>query len=576
MTMRIISTGRTSLRRPIALALALALLAACDDDERGSPDTVDSDLDAATRDQRDRDQEDDTVDDGDSSQDTDAMSDTSALPIEIPDEVVFPEDFMFGTAVAGFQVDMGCPTLDASLCNDTASDWFLYTTDPVTVDDPATFMSGQDVREVGPGFWELYPDDVDRAANELHNDALRVSIEWSRIFPTATDGVEGYDDLLAIADTDAIAAYHAQFQAMRDAGLEPVVTLNHYTLPLWIHDPVGCHQDIETCDPRGWVDKDRTVREIAKYAGFCAEEFGDQVDVWATLNEPLQNMLFGYVQPNAERTHPPAVGLRLDEARTVLDGLIEGHARMYDAVKAVDTVDADGDGEASFIGVVYPLAPIEPASPNRAVDVQAAENIDYLWNQAFLNATALGEYDANLDGTTELRDDLAGRMDYIGVNYYFGLTVSGIQTSLLPDFSPLLTIDIDSLEPGENRPEALPELLLRANEAYGLPVIVTENGDPVSGDDGDASDFMVRNLAAVGIALAEGADVRGYFYWSLMDNFEWNHGMNMDFGLYAVDPDDASKTRTLRPTGETYGEIARTRRIDGARIRAAFEAATAP
>src|SRR5690606_14892142 len=129
--------------------------------------------------------------------------------------------------------------------------------------------------------------------------------------------------------------------------------------------------------------------EIAKYSAFVAREFGDQVDIWATLNEPLQNMLFGYVQPNAERSHPPAAVFRLAEARIVLDALIEAHAAMYDAVKSADQVDADGDGDASFIGVVYPMAPMTPSNPNRALDVQATENLDYLWNRAFLRATAL-------------------------------------------------------------------------------------------------------------------------------------------------------------------------------------------
>lgn len=545
----------------VAAALAAVTASACDDDadtadrKDASSDTTQGNDTPSTPDtSADLDEETtapDTTDDTDTAED-------QAETVEPARDIVFPEGFLFGSAIAGFQVDMGCPTLAPELCNDTVSDWYVYTTHPDLVGDPSTHLSGQDVAEVGPGFWELYPLDLALARDQLHHNALRVSIEWSRIFPTATDGIDDHAELLAIANTAALDTYRDLFTKMRESGIEPIVTLNHYTLPVWIHDPVGCHQDLDTCSPRGWVDSERTIREIAKYSAFVAREFGDQVDIWATLNEPLQNMLFGYVQPNAERSHPPAAVFRLAEARIVLDALIEAHAAMYDAVKSADQVDADGDGDASFIGVVYPMAPMTPSNPNRALDVQATENLDYLWNRAFLRATALGLYDEHLDGNAVLREDLRGRMDYVGINWYFGFNVRGAVSSLFPEFSPLLTVDpLSLLNFGENEPARLPEMIHWVNDELGLPVLITENGDPVEGGaDADASPFLVRNLAAVGQALEEGADVRGYMWWSLMDNFEWNHGMSMDFGLFAVDPADPSKSRTARPTAETYATIA--------------------
>lgn len=482
-----------------------------------------------------------------------AADDDSAAP---DPGLAFPAGFLFGTAIAGFQSDMGCPTLGREACDDPASDWFAFTTSPETVSSGGAYLSGQDPGVVGPGFRELWREDIGRASGELANNALRLSIEWSRIFPEPTDGAADFEALSALADPVEVAWYHEVFQEVRAQGMEPLVTLNHYSLPTWIHDPVGCHQDLDACSPRGWVDRDRTLAEIARYAAFCAREFGAEVDLWVTLNEPLQNAVFGYLLPGEFRSHPPAVTIQQEAARVVVDALIDAHARMYDAVKAEDTADADGDGEASSVGVVYPLTPIVPADPEDPLDQQAAANVHYLWNRAYLDAVALGEWDAGLDGVKTHREDLAGRMDFVGVNWYFSLLVSGLEDSILPDFSPLLTINPFEFGYGENLPEALAEQLRYVNEDLGLPVIITENGTPDPQDDGTAPAYLVENLLALQSAIAGGADVRGYFYWTLTDNFEWNHGMDVRMGLYAVDGDDPQKTRTARQAAGIYAEIA--------------------
>ena len=350
----------------------------------------------------------------------------------------FPPGFLFGSSVAGFQVDMGCPNLAASLCEDPNSDWYQFITSQQTLTSGSTHLNG-DPPSSGPGHWELYASDFDRAANELKSNGLRMSIEWSRIFPTSTVGVTGYTNLRAIANLDAINHYHAMFDALKARNLKPLVTLNHYTLPTWIHDGVGCHLDITTCSPKGWVDKDVTVAEIAKYAGFAAKEFGSKIDLWATLNEPFAVMFPGFVWPSGERTNPPAVTTKFAEAKIVLAGLIEAHARMYDAIKANDLEDADGDGKNSMVGVVYAMAPVKPAEPTNTLDVQAAKNTFYLWNMVYLNAVVLGQFDGNLDGNAVYRADLANRMDYLGINYYTRITVGGLDRPVFPDFSALST-----------------------------------------------------------------------------------------------------------------------------------------
>ncbi len=473
--------------------------------------------------------------------------------VAAPAAKTFPSGFLWGTATAGFQVEMGCPTLAATECNDTHSDWYDFVMSPVTVNDPGTYLSGDPVK-VSPGFWELYPQDLDRARTELHNNAFRMSFEWSRIFPEATDAANDFDSLHALADPRALAGYHAILAAVRAHGMTPLVTLNHYTLPSWLNDAVGCHEDFAHCTARGWVDSDRTVREIAKFAGFCAQEFGGQVDLWATLNEPLAAILGGYVYPSASRSQPPAVLLKFKEAKAGIIAEINAHARMYDAVKAADHVDADGDGQVAQVGLVYPLAPFRPHHPDNPLDVQGAANISYLWNEVFLNATVHGNLDANLDGTTVHRDDLAGRMDFIGVNYYQRYVADGTSTSLLPGLSPLLTINPSTLSTAEDNPQSIYDMVMLATQHYHLPIYITENG--TEQESGDPVGYLVRHLTWLGRARRDGADVRGYFVWTLMDNYEWNHGMGrIRLGMYKVDPDDPHKTRTRRPSADVYARI---------------------
>jgi len=472
----------------------------------------------------------------------------------------FPRGFLWGTAVAGFQVDMGCPTLPAEQCEDRNSDWYAWVSTPSLQEDETTHLSGQPV-SIGPGHWELYAEDYARARNELHNNAHRLSIEWSRIFPAPTFGIEGHDALKAIANASAIEHYHQQFASLKTHGLKPLVTLNHYTLPSWIHDAVGCHQDLSTCSPKGWVDRETTVREIAKYAGFVAREFGAEVDLWATLNEPMAVVLPGYIYPSAERTNPPGVMLNSEAAKIVMQALIEAHARMYDAVREEDTQDADGNGKPAEIGLVYAMVPVKGKDDANTLDQIAARNVFYLYNSAFLNAVIKGDFDPKLDRKTVHRDDLAGRMDWLGINYYTRVTVQGTQEPFLPELSPLTNFNPLEVSPWENYPQGLYEMAMEVKQKYGLPMYVSENGTADVPNAEIGIQYLTSHLTALQQAVREGADVRGYFWWSLIDNYEWNHGMNMRFGMFAVDETDPAKPRTARPIAEVYRRIATDNRL---------------
>ncbi len=458
---------------------------------------------------------------------------------------VFPADFRWGAATAGFQVDMGCPTWSPEDCEDRASDWYQWVTDPEIVADGALHVTGEPVSN-GPGMWETFEADVDRMAADGMT-AYRMSIEWSRLFPV-DPGADATDPaaLAAHVDAAALARYGEQLDALRAAGIEPVITLNHYTLPLWVHDGVACHADLATCPARGWVDA-AIIDQIAAYSAFCATAFGDRVDTWATLNEPLATVLSGYVVPGPDRSAPPGLGFA-PEAVDVWLHQIEGHAAMASAVRAADQQDADGDGVSAAVGIVLNMVAIEPGDPEDPVDLQAAEDMDYLYHRVFLDALTAGAWDPNLDGVVdETRTDLAGSLDWLGINYYNRVTVTGIPLRLL-DEVPLSTfypdVTWDPYTPGLSR------VLLQA-AAYDLPLWVTENGTPFVEEQG--VEILDGHLAALQGAMLAGADVRGYLYWSYVDNYEWNHGFDLLFGLYALDL--ASKERTPRPVLERLREV---------------------
>ncbi len=471
-----------------------------------------------------------------------------------------PSGFTLGTATAGFQVDMGCPTLPAERCEDRASDWYVYATSTAAKARMGTFLKG-DPPSGGPGMFETYAADFDRMRG-LGLGAYRFSVEWSRVFPRSTRGVDDHEALRALADPEALAFYKAQLAALRARGLRPFVTLHHYTLPTWVHDGVGCTLDFARCSPRGWLEP-WIVDEIAKYAGFVARELGAEVDVWATMNEPFAVVLAGYLQPTATRSNPPAQTLRWREAKTVMLAMIQAHARMVDAVRAADAVDADGDGRAAELGIVYPVAPILPKDPTNPLDQAAAENLSYVYNDVFMNAVAKGVLDDDLDGAGEPRADLAGRLDWFGLNYYFKVVVEGTTESFLPDLSPLLTANPLTLEQGAVYAEGIRDMLRKVHEAYGLPVYITENGATPETDGGQER-FLAEHLQHVLLATREdGVDVRGYFWWSYVDNYEWNHGFEMRFGLYGL-AGDAAKTRVERPVAALLRSIAEAQAIPDA------------
>ncbi len=445
--------------------------------------------------------------------------------------VSFGTPFLWGSASAGFQVEKDLPP----------TDWGAW------VKTPGKIKNGDDPNKGGADALAHVDEDVALLVASGQN-AYRFSIEWARLYPTraAFDADQ--------VDPAAVAAYDKLFAALRSAKITPLVTMQHFALPAYLSDPS------RSTEPQGW-ERPETVALFGTWCGRVAARWGGEVDWWATINEPLVNPIAGYIQGS----FPP--GLLLDVDRALAAGRAEAraHAKCFDAIKAGDTKDVDGDGKASMVGIVHNTPAIEPEDPAYPDDVAAATRVRYVNNQWILNAIVRGDwdddFDGNYDGPKDRRadPDLVGRSDYLGINYYSALVASvngiqipkvnaGIRQDHLPTDRPKTDFYWD-IHPKGFR------VVLDEARVYGLPVVITENGIADS-NDRNRGRFLLEHLYELGRAKADGLDVRGYFYWSLLDNFEWASGFCPRFGLHSVDR--VTGARVARPSVQIYAKVART------------------
>ena len=471
----------------------------------------------------------------------------------------FPRDFLWGTAIAAFQTEAGGHPSNA----DRRSDWWVWSHDRENIDQGR--VSG-DLVERGPGHWRLYRRDAALARSRLGASAFRLSIEWSRLFPTSPGAARTPRQLDRVVDKSAARHYAAELRAIRARGMTPMVTLNHFTLPTWLHDPlavrsafagVGPDDPIPHLERGGWLDK-RTVDQFGRFAAWAAWRYGQLVDLWVTINEPMVVAVNGYVNvPGAfAGWFPPGV-YSVPAAVLAVRNLAKANAVGYDAVHRQD--------RHARVGPVQNMIAFTPADPSSAVDRRGARHADYVFNRVFLNAAVRGWDDANVDGHIapgERRADLRGRADFIGVNYYFRSRVTGLpgpvsSTVSLFDFLPAQTYRYrlaPTLPPcptectdfgAEIYPRGF-RTVLREAGTYRLPVYVTENGLADADDDMRAK-YLVDHLRVLRGAMRAGlARVKGYFAWSLMDNFEWAAGYYPKFGFFTINRHERPSARVFR------------------------------
>jgi beta-glucosidase/6-phospho-beta-glucosidase/beta-galactosidase len=353
-------------------------------------------------------------------------------------------------------------------------------------------------------------------------------------------------ELDELADKEAVEHYREIFSDMRKKGLKVFVNLVHFTLPIWLHDPIAVHKRQAT-DKLGWANE-RSVVEFAKFAAYVVWKFDDLIDMYSTFNEPNIVSQLGYVM--SVSGFPPGV-FDTEKFFASFVNQIVAHARAYDVMKALTRKP---------VGLIYAASVYE--STNN--DAELEESVGQFMNFAFLDALNSGIL------LFQTREDLAGRLDFLGLNYYtrtvihrsaqelsFGMV--NMNWSIVPGYGY-------SCQPGgfsrdgrpvsdfgwETYPEGLLKLLRMMNERYELPIYVTENGLA------DARDWLrpyhlVAHMYAVEKAVEEGLNVKGYLHWSIVDNYEWAKGYHMKFGL--AETNYQTKSYSPRPSMYIFREI---------------------
>ncbi|MGA5351323.1 GH1 family beta-glucosidase [Streptomyces thermodiastaticus] len=441
---------------------------------------------------------------------TDPVPRTSRLP-------AFPPGFLWGVSTSAHQIEGAATEREPSV-------WDRFSAEPGRIKDGSTAAVACD-------HYHRYREDVALLAG-LGVDAYRFSVSWPRV--NSPGGLDFYDRLV-----DELCA----------AGVRPVVTLFHWDLPLGLD----------------WLERE-TAERFARYVSLVAERLGDRVRTWITLNEPAEHTLLGH-----------ALGVHAPGRQLMFDALPVAHHQLLAHGLAVRALRAAG---ATDIGIANSHAPTWPASPEPA-DTEAAGLYDLLLNRLFADPVLLGRYPEGLGDlmpgdTGDVEADLeviSEPVDWYGVNYYAPTRVGapqGTDTAFggvtLPAGLPFTVRRIEGVPVTDSGwpvvPEGLTELLTAFRDRYGErlpPVVVTENGCSGDGlDDRARIAYLDGHIRALHRALQAGVDVRGYFVWSLLDNFEWAEGYARRFGLVHVD--FTTRRRTPKASYRWYRDQLRAQR----------------
>lgn len=463
-----------------------------------------------------------------------------------------PKDFIFGGATAAYQAE-GANNIDGK--GRVAWDSFLkenywYTAEPAS------------------DFYHQYPVDLE-LCEKYGINGIRISIAWSRIFPN------GYGEI----NEKGVEFYHKLFKECHKRKVEPFVTLHHFDTPEALHS-------------NGDFLNRENIEYFIKYAEFCFEEFKDQVKYWTTFNEigPIGDgqYLVGKFPP----------GIKYDFAK-----VFQSHHNMMLAhAKAVKLFKNKGyDGE---IGVVHALPTKYPYNPNDYADVKAAELEDIIHNKFILDATYLGKYSEETmngvdhilkinGGELDLRDEdfeilkaACNLNDFLGINYYMSDWMKAFdgETEIIHNgtgtkgSSKYQIKGVGKRETNENipktdwdwiiYPKGLYDQIMRIIENYPnyKKIYITENGlgykdifENNTVQDNERIDYIKQHLEAISDAISNGANVKGYFLWSLMDVFSWSNGYEKRYGLFYVDFE--TQKRYPKKSAEWYKQLSESREI---------------
>ncbi|MGW6936710.1 GH1 family beta-glucosidase [Lentzea sp. NPDC054927] len=447
------------------------------------------------------------------------------------ENIVFPEGFLWGAATAAFQVE-GATEVDGR----TDSIWDAFCRVPGKI-------VGGHTGEPAADHYRRIEQDVAMMA-DLGLAAYRFSIAWPRVRP---DG--------GAVNQAGLDFYRRLIDTLLEHGIRPWPTLYHWDLP----------QKLE--DLGGWAARDTAFR-FAEYAQTTIEALGDRISSWTTLNEPWCSAFLGYASGvhAPGRTEPSA-------AAAAVHHLLLGHGMAAQVIR-------DAGAEAGITLNMYPIIPADPASE---ADLDVARRLDGLQQRIFLDPLLHGRYPEDVVedlaplGFSELVKDgdltvISTPLDMLGVNYYSEHFVSAEPGETLP--SPWIGVGEHSFPRREDaprtdmdwevRPDGLTSVLLRVHRDYPpIPLYITENGaaypDLPGVDDADRTEYIASHLRAAHAAIEAGVDLRGYFCWSLMDNFEWAEGYAKRFGIVHVDYE--TQVRTPKMSARWFSEVARSNTV---------------
>lgn len=403
--------------------------------------------------------------------------------------IEFPHNFLWGAATSAHQVEG----------NNKNNDWWQW-----------EVKTGAQSSAGACGHYELYKNDFDLVKNLNHN-CHRFSIEWSRIEPEEGKFSER-----------EIAHYRDVIISLKERGIEPIVTLHHFTNPIWLSDKGG------------WKNKE-SVKLFLRYVERMVKEFAQDVRFWITINEPLIFVYHSYILG----VWPPQENSLLS-ARKVTDNLALAHINSYKLIHAI----------YKNKGLLPPM-------------VSIAKNIQYFQAciPSFRNKLAVYLRDRIFNLNLLNRLARHHSLDFIGVNYYSHSLVE------LKGWSPRnFAIDICNTNHASVRknslgwdvyPQGLYEMLIKLKR-YGLGILITENGI-CTADDNLRWEFIEEHLKSIRLALDKGVNVLGYIYWSLLDNFEWDKGFAPRFGLIEVDY--RSLQRSIRESAKKFALVCKNGRL---------------
>ncbi|MDU0290468.1 beta-glucosidase [Saccharothrix longispora] len=461
----------------------------------------------------------------------------------------FPEGFVWGAATAAFQIE-GATTADGR----TASIWDTFCKTPGAV-------VGGDTGDPAADHYNRVDEDVQLMV-DLGLHAYRFSTAWPRVRPDAGP-----------VNQAGLDFYSRLVDKLLEAGIAPWLTLYHWDLP----------QTLE--DAGGWANRDTAYR-FAEYAESVVGALGDRVVNWTTLNEPWCSSLLSY----AAGVHAP--GRQEPEAAVAaVHHLLLAHGLATAAIRE--------QAPNAKVGITLNMYPIIPANPDDEADLDAARRLDGLQNRIFLDPLFKGEYPADIVADLEpygfskhIRENdleiISAPLDQLGVNYYAEHFVSGHPEPASAAAEPAEQVRTNGRRPTgspwvgaehvtfpsrglprtdmdwEVEPDGLFKVLKRVHEDYpSIPLYVTENGaayrdsieDDGSINDHERRDYIDGHLRAAHAAIRAGVDLRGYFAWSLMDNFEWAEGYAKRFGIVHVDY--VTQVRTPKMSAMWYSQVAR-------------------